>query len=236
MTKQSQASYAARLARAEQFYQLISTLQNYNPGIPELTPESFQRLVTQLSETQLKHSTTHHEFSEAVRHRKNTFTVNPNSLAKTLTLVKSYVRAKNGTNSPDYNNLNTFIKKIREEKPSPITTHSSHEIISRCERVYNNQLQHFAEIIRFLEQYGPHYNPTNVAIKIPALNTLHAAAAEVNNTVTHKFSIYQPRIDERQIGFKKLTETTTRIKEMVKSQYGANSIEYNMIKGINFKN
>lgn len=236
MASTSQASYAARLARAEQFYQLINNFQNYNPGLAELTPSGFQTLVTGLSETQAKHTTTHHEFSEAVRQRKNTFTLHPNSLSKTLTLVNSYVRAKNGTQSQQYIDLNGFIKKIRGVKPSPITTNSTHDSISRSEKSYGAQLQNFTDIITLLEQFGPNYEPTNVAIKIPALNILHTSATQANNAVTIKFSAYHPKINERQLGFKTLTDTTTRIKEMVKAQYGINSSEYNLIKGFDFRN
>ncbi|CAM3702276.1 hypothetical protein FSS13T_18930 [Flavobacterium saliperosum S13] len=234
MATPSQASYAARLARAEQFYQFISTFQNYNPGIPELTPEGFQNLVTQLSSTQSQHTVTHHEFSEAVRLRKKTFMLNPDSLTKTLTLVNSYIRAKNGVTSQQYIDVNSFVKKIRGEKPVPVTANSTQDSISRSERSYGSQLQNFSDIITLLQQFGPEYDPANVAIKIPALNTLHTHAATANNTVTHKFSAYQPKINERRNGFKTLADTTSRIKEMVKAQYGSTSEEYKLIKGLNF--
>lgn len=234
MATPSQASYAARLARAEQFYQFISSFQNYNPGIPELTPESFQNLVTQLSSTQSQHTVTHHEFSEAVRLRKKTFTLNPDSVTKTLTLINSYVRAKNGVNSQQYIDVNNFVKKIRGEKPLPVTANSTQDSISRSERSYGSQLQNFTDIITLLQQFGTNYDPTNVAIKIPALNTLHTHAATANNTVTQKFSTFHPKITERRNGFKTLADTTTRIKEMVKAQYGSNSEEYKLIKGLNF--
>lgn len=235
MTAPSQASYAARLARAEQFYQFISNFQNYDPGIPELTPSGFQLLVSQLSTIQTEHTTTHHEFSEAVRMRKNTFNANPDSISKKLTLVNSYIKAKSGVNSQQFIDVNKFVRKIRGEKPLPVTSNSTQESISRSEKSYGSQLQNFTDIITLLQQFGTNYDPTNVAIKIPALNTLLTHATTVNNTVTQKFSAYQPKINERQAGFKTLSETTLRIKEMVKSQYGTKSTEYNLIKGLDFR-
>lgn len=234
MTTPSQASYAARLARAEQFYQFINSFQNYNPGIPELTPENFHNHIVQLSSTQSQHTVTHHEFSEAVRLRKKTFTLNPDSITKTLTLINSYLRAKNGINSQQYINVNTLVKKIRGEKPLPVTSNSTQDSISRSERSYGSQLQNFTDIITLLQQFGPDYNPSNVAIKIPALNILHTNAFSANNLVTQKFSAYQPKINERRNGFKTLSDTANRIKEMVKAQYGNTSVEYKLIKGLNF--
>lgn len=234
MTTPSQASYAARLARAEQFYQFINSFQNYNPGIPELTPENFHNLIGQLSSTQSQHTVTHHEFSEAVRLRKKTFMLNPDSITKTLTLINSYLRAKNGINSQQYINVNTLVKKIRGEKPLPVTANSTQDSVSRSERSYGSQLQNFTDIITLLQQFGPDYNPSNVAIKIPALNILHTNAFTANNSVTQKFSAYQPKINERRNGFKTLSDTANRIKEMVKAQYGNTSVEYKLIKGLNF--
>lgn len=235
MATASQASYAARLARAEQFYQFINTFQNYNPGIPELTPAGFQSLVSQLSSIQSEHTTTHYEFSEAVRMRKNTFNANPDSISKKLTLVNSYIKAKSGVNSQQFTDVNKFVRKIRGEKPLPVNANSTHESISRSERSYGSQLQNFTDIITLLQQFAPNYDPTNVAIKIPALNTLLIQATTINNAVTQKFSAYQPKISERQNGFKTLAETTLRIKEMVKAQYGTKSTEYNLIKGLDFR-
>ncbi len=229
----SQASYAARLARAEQFYQFISTFQNFDPGMPELTPIGFQNLIVQLSSTQSEHTVKHHDYAEAAKERKKVFTTNPDSIAKTLTRVNAYVRARKGKDSQQYIDVNTLVKKIRGERPVTVTINASEETISRSEKSYGSQLQNFTDVITLLQRYNGDYAPTT-EVGIPALQILQRQATSINNSTNSSYGAFKPKINERQKGFRNLNETANRIKEMVKSQYGSTSVEYNLIKGLNF--
>ncbi|WP_310555535.1 hypothetical protein [Flavobacterium sp.] len=52
--------------------------------------------------------------------------------------------------------------------------------------------------------------------------------------MTLKYGAFKPTIAKRQNIFKTLLETASRIKEAVKSQYGTDSAEYKLIKGLRF--
>ena len=61
---------------------------------------------------------------------------------------------------------------------------------------------------------------------------LVTGATDHTNTVSQKLALYKPLITIRQNGFKELSEVAGRIKDMVKSQYGQDSTEYNLVKGL----
>lgn len=230
----SQASYSARIGRAQQLYQYINTFVGYNPDVPELLPNQFNNLINNLLTVQSQHTTTHHNFAEVVKTRREFFVKNPDSVTKTLTLINSYVRAKKGSTSQQYIDVNSLIKKIRGAKPSAVTINSVATTISNSERSYGSQVQNLTNIVSLLEQYGTDYNPSNPTISLANLQSQKDQAIALNDEATIKYAAYLPKITERITSFKTLNETAIRIKNMVKSQYGSNSNEYNLIKGLRF--
>lgn len=234
MSSTSQASYASRLAKAEQLYQFISSFQDYEPGVPELTAASLQNMIADLSTTQSDHTLTHHDYAESAKERKKIFSTNPYSITKSLTMANSYLRAKKGSTSQQYIDVNNLIQKIRGNRNVSISINAKEDTISHIERSYGSQLQNFTDIITLLVKYNSDYVPSNANIKITALQNLLGEAIEINNKVTISYSAFKPKINERQTGFKNLSFTATRIKGMVKAQYGSKSVEYEMIKNLRF--
>ncbi len=230
----SQASYASRIAKAEQLFQHINSFTNYNPGVPELTPSNFKALITGLSGTQEQHTLKHHDYAESARERREIFTTNRDSISKRLTLANAYIRARKGIDSQQYIDVNKLIQKIKSTRSVKVTINATDETISRSERSYGSQLQNFTDIIALLKRYGTDYQPANTIIDVPTFLTLQEVATTLNNKVTLNYGAYKPQITERQNGFKTLSETATRIKQMVKAQYGSNSTEYNLVKVLRF--
>jgi len=234
MASISQASFAARIGRAQQLYQYINSFTGYTTDVPELMPAPFNDLITSLLAVQSEHTTTHHDFAEAAKNRREFFTKSQNSISKKLTLVNAYVRAKKGNTSQQYIDVNTLVKKIRGEKPTKVTINSVVTTISNSERSYGSQVQNLTNVVSLLEQYGTDYNPTNPNISLANLQTIKDQATALNNDAAVKFAAYLPKIAARVSTFKQLNETAIRIKGMVKSQFGNNSIEYNLVKGLLF--
>jgi hypothetical protein len=234
MKTPSQASYASRLARAQQLHQFISSFQDFNPGIPELTAVGLENFIAQLNGTQAGHTSTHFAYAEAAKARKKVFATNDYSISKSVTRINAYLKAKKGKDSQQYIAINTLLNKIRGERVVTINKESTLESISRTEKSYGSQLQNFMDILTLLTEYGGDYAPSNTSIHVSQLEVLKGEATTVNNAVTITYSAYKPKINERQEYFRQLSDTANRIKEMVKSQYGTNSVEYTMIKGLNF--
>lgn len=110
MATPSQSSYAARLARAEQFYQFINTFTDFNPDHPDLTPEAFHSLIAELSTIQTVHTVCHHNYAEAAKDRRKIFISNPDSITRTLTRVNAFLKAHKGKDSQQYIGVNTLLK------------------------------------------------------------------------------------------------------------------------------
>ena len=67
---------------------------------------------------------------------------------------------------------------------------------------------------------------------IDKLKDLGIQATEKNNNVVAAYSVLSPKQDSRVDSYNVLSQKATRIKDFVKSQYGASSSEYNLIKGL----
>jgi lipoate synthase len=230
----SQKSFVARLARAEQLFQHVNSYSGYNPGTDELALQALNNLITEITATHTLHTTTHHDFAEAAKQREKIFTSNPDSVARNMTLVKAHIKARKGGASQQYIDVNNLVQKMRGSKPTKITKNATELTISNTEKSYGSQLQNFASINELLTQFGSDYNPANNKIVLENLRLQFQQANTINNEVTLKYGAFKPTIAKRQNIFKKLLETASRIKEAVKSQYGTDSSEYKLIKGLRF--
>ncbi len=236
MKSTSQASFVARLARAEQLHQFVTSFTNYEPSDETLTAQALANLISQLHTVQTEHTNAKHNYLLATFERRKMFEKEPNSIGKLLSPVTSYVRAKMKKTSQQYHDVNNLALKIRGGKSKSSTTNPTENSISNSEKSFGSQLQNFQDIITLLQSFGTNYQPTNNLIQIPQLQATYQEALLRTNTVTQRISEFKPKITQRQINFDLLNEKATSIKEMIKSQYGLNSSEYSLIKGLNFSN
>jgi hypothetical protein len=123
---------------------------------------------------------------------------------------------------------------MRGSKPTRLTKNATEIVISNTEKSYGSQLQNFASINELLTQFGDNYTPANNKIVLENLRTQFEQAKAINNEVILKYGAFKPTIAKRQNIFKTLLDTALRIKEAVKSQYGTDSPEYKLIRGLSF--
>lgn len=234
MKQISETSFAARLSRAATFKTTLASFADYAPGEQHLTAESLQLLIDNLTVTQSKLTLTKHAFSEAVKDRKAIFVKEPNSIAKTATRTKAYIRAKYKKDSQEFQSIDKLVSKIRGQKPIVINNSSTEETISRSERSYGAQVQNFSDIITLITEFGASYTPANESIQIENLQILLTQATTLNQNTTLKFVAYKPKINERMDGFAELANRISDIKDMVLSQYGFGSEQHKLIKSFRF--
>lgn len=234
MALQSQASFAARLSKGKKLYQLINSFPNYASDVPEFAPEPFKAMIDTMSLSQAQYTETHHSFAEAAHERRVVYTGHPYSLLKTITLMNAYIRGKFQKDSQIYADVNSLVKKIRGEKPIRITRDTNTELISRSEKSFGSQAENFGDLITLATQLGADYTPINNAIKLAKLKELHMQLLQLNEQVSVKLAAFKPLIVERQNNFERLNNSANRIKDMVKAQYGVDSIEYKLLKGLSF--
>jgi hypothetical protein len=232
MNSKSRASYSSRLTEAEKMIQFLNSFANFDPSDPNLTANSLLADTVQLHSIQDEHTAKQYDYFEATAIRRKYFEKEEYSFAKTLSPIGAYIRGKLGKTSQQYHDINALINKIRGEKKIKITTNSDAETISRSEKSYGSQLIYFGDLITLLQKFDSIYQPARAAIKISELKTLLSKATDSSNDVSVKFAAFKPLIASRIEGFKQLSEKAKRIKDMVRSQYGNNSTEYNLVKGL----
>ena len=232
MKSKSRASFSSSLTEGEKLIQFLNTFTNFNPGDAELTAAAFQTRTDALRVIQEDHTIKHSDYSMAAFDRRKFFDKEDNSISKLLSPIGANIRGKIGKESQEYHDIITLITKIRGERNVKVTKNSGEDTISQSEKSFGSRLIYFGDIITLLIKYGTAYEPMNDKIKIPQLQTLLTGATDHTNTVSQKLALYKPLITIRQNGFKELSEVAGRIKDMVKSQYGQDSTEYNLVKGL----
>jgi hypothetical protein len=75
----------------------------------------------------------------------------------------------------------------------------------------------FQELIAVISGYGASYNPTKASIKLPALQTLAAAAQTNLAAVNTTLAPYQNAVAAREVAFAPLSKLATRVLNAVKA-------------------
>ncbi|MDN3676034.1 hypothetical protein QWY90_01770 [Flavobacterium paronense] len=234
MNSKSRASFSSRLTEGEKLIEYLNTFTNYNPGEAELTAAAFQTQTTELHAVQEEHTTKHFDYSKAALDRRKLFDKDDESISKLLPPIRANVRGKLGSDSQQYHDIRTLVLKIRGQgRRINITENSKETTISRSEKSYGSQLIYFGDIITLLTKFGDNYKPINDKISLSKLQDLLNNATFATNNVSQKLAVYKPLIASRQKGFIQLSATAKRIKDMILSQYGLDSNEYKMVKGLN---
>ena len=232
MNSKSRASFSSRLTEAEKMVEYVNTFTDYDPGEEDLKATSLLADTVVLHTIQTDHTTKHFSYAQAANDRRKFFEKEDNSIAKLLSPIGSYIRGKMGKDSQEYKEIMIQIKKLRGERKIKVTENSSADTISRCEKSYGSRLIYFGDIITLLTQFGPNYAPPREQIKIEQLQTVLNSATDLTNNVSSKLAVFKPLIQSRIDGFQTLRAKAIRIKDMVKSQYGLNSSEFKLIKGL----
>ncbi|WP_162127035.1 hypothetical protein [Flavobacterium phycosphaerae] len=229
----SKASFSSRLTEGEKLIEFLNTLSGYDPGDEALTATAFQAQTNALRVVQEQHTSKHHDYSKAALDRRRLFEKEANSISKLLPPIRANISARLGATSQQYHDIKTLILKIRGQgRRITITENSTENTISRSEKSFGSQLVYFGDMITLLTNFGPEYAPINESIKISKLQSLLSSATNATNNVSQKLAVYKPLIATRRDGFKQLSATAKRIKDMVLSQYGIDSQEYNLVKGL----
>lgn len=239
MASNSEVTFGARVANASKISAHLKTFTGYVAPTPNTTIPNYDALIASLTTENTSIATKKAAYSAAVEVRQKLFFKDKDCLMKILSPVTSAVRAKIGKTAKPVADITALVVKIRGEKkakgkdPKPEdTAEENKDSVSQSERSYGSMTQNFNDIITTLTSLGTDYAPVNTAHKLPALNTKLASIKTANDTATTTFGALKTSIDTRSSQYTDLTERTQRIKEAVKSQYGVNSTEYNLIKGL----
>ncbi len=235
MTSTAENSFGARLRRAQDLLSFIQGFTGYSPPRTQESVIGFSALITSIIAANASESSTQQLFKSAVDARQAAFKTSPTSVEKILSPIIGAVESQYGKKSTEAVAIRAIIKKMRATKLIKPTvdpnTPTETKTISQSERSYGSMTQFFNDIINTLTQFTG-YNPTNNAIKIATLQATATTLTTLNNTVAQKIQALSTVRATRLSQYTDLKDRVQRIKSYVKAQYGINSNEYKLIKGI----
>jgi hypothetical protein len=235
MTNTTENSFGARLHRAQDLINYIQGFTNYAPPREQESLANFTTLINSIVSTNGSESSVQHQFKSAVNLRQAAFKGTSKSVEKLLAPIKGAVESQYGKNSTESEAVTSIINNMRSTKlvkpPIDPNAPKKTKTISQSERSYGSMTQMFNNMISTMGQFTD-YNPTNDAIKISGLQATATQLTTLNNTIAQKIQALQIARASRQTQYADLQERVQRIKSYVKAQYGINSNEYKLIKGI----
>ena len=93
-------------------------------------------------------------------------------------------------------------------------------------------LQTFSDLITTLETFGANYSPTNQELKATQLKAKRDLATQINTKSIQDYGQLKLSRDNRIKNYVELSKLCQRFKETVKAQYGTQSTEYKLVKGL----
>lgn len=231
MPSSSENSFGARLLRAQTLHSYISNFAGYNPPRPEETPTNFNTLLDDITALNANESSLQQNYNTAVTNRYKAFREDNLSVFKLLPSIRGAVEAQFGKGSTEFNQIDSIVKRIRDSKLiRKAATETTPEVkISTSEKSYGSSTQYFNDLINTLTQI-PNYNPSNVNIQIPSLQTFATQLDTLNAQVATTYQNLRTVRHKRLEYYNELSERGKRIKAYVKSNYGLQSQEYTLIK------
>ncbi|WNM18308.1 hypothetical protein [Flavobacterium capsici] len=232
MSSTSERTFGSRLQNAKTLKTYIVGFDNYQPESGENSPEDLQETITIIETLNPQVETSVYNYRQEVAERRIIFSIAPTSIKKIATPINAYYRGKFGKNSSQYLAISALVAKIRGTKLVR-TSKTDQETHSTAQLSYGSILQNFKNIITDIEALGADYTPANNDIKLEKLIDIKSLAETRNEKVSQAFAIMSPKQDQRQDVYDILSSKSLHIKDLVQSQYGFDSSEYNLVKGLN---
>ena len=125
-----------------------------------------------------------------------------------------------------------MITKIRGIKVARSATTEITDTISQSERSYGTMLQTFSDLISTLTIFGVNYSPTNAELSVIKLTQKRDLATQINIKSIEELGALKIARESRTTKYEQLSQLCQRLKETVKAQYGTQSVEYKLVKGL----
>ena len=125
-----------------------------------------------------------------------------------------------------------MITKIRGIKVARSATTEITDTISQSERSYGTILQTFSDLISTLTIFGANYAPTNAELSVTKLTQKRDLATQINIKSIEELGALKIARESRTTKYEQLSQLCQRLKETVKAQYGTQSVEYKLVKGL----
>jgi hypothetical protein len=233
MKSTSETSYGARIGNADKLLTAINSFGDYQPQKPELSIADFSDKIDKIKSKNTTVASNKQSYSLAVDNRKQLFTKDQFSITKLLSPINATVKTSFGRNSKEATDVASIIAKIRGANTKSSTKATTDQAsVSQSYQSYSSKTQFFADLLAYLNNFGADYNPSNAKTTLVELTSLHTNSSAANSNVMNTFSIFVTNNDNRIVAYKDLSQVALRIKDNVRAQYGNDSTQYKLIKGL----
>ncbi len=232
MATSTESTFGAKLANAVTISTHLKSFNGYIAPTADTTIEAYDALIANIKTENSKVVSLRANYSAAVETRLKLFVEETTSVAKLISPILSTVRATLGKEAKEVSDISTIAVKIRGKSSPKPKEGENVNTISQSEQSYGSKTQNFADLISILASLGTAYKPANEQIKLIALEAKLEAINNSNVNVASTFGLLKASLDARNVAYEKLSAFTQRIKEAIKSQYGVNSVEYKLLKGL----
>lgn len=232
MASISETSFGKRLDNAQALSTHLQSFQDYAELNAELSISNLNSKINESLTNNSEVATKLLAYSLSVDKKQNIFIKSQNSITKIVTPIIANVRSIFGKNSQEAQTVSALVIKIRGIKVKKTTTNADSETVSQSERSYGTILQTFSDIITTLGNFGTNYSPSNTECTIESLKEKRDLAREINTTSIQDYGQLKISREKRTLKYEELSKLCQRFKDTVKAQYGTQSVEYKLIKGL----
>lgn len=209
----------------------------YKPPRPDESIDKLTILLDSIVAANATESVQRENYRAAVALRQSAFTRKDGSVQKLLSPIKGAVDAQYGKNSSEATNLNSLLKKMRSTKiikaPADPTKPENEKTVSQSERSYGSVTQHFNDIVSTISQFSS-YDSSNEMLTLASLQAFATKLTDFNNDVAQKTQQLKATKAGRLSKYEDLRDRVQRVKAYIRAQYGVDSNEYKLIKGMSF--
>jgi hypothetical protein len=232
MANISETSFGKRLDNAQALATNLQEFGNYSELNAELSIANLNSKVQELLSTNTEVATKIQTYSMTIDAKQKIFLKAPNSISKIVTPVIANVRSIFGKNATETQNITNYITKIRGIKVARSSTTENSQTVSQSERSYGTLLQTFSDLITTLATFGANYSPANAECSVTELTQKRDLATQINTKSIQDFGALKIARESRTAKYEQLSQLCQRFKETVKAQYGTQSVEYKLVKGL----
>lgn len=233
MASISERTFGSRLLKAQEMATYIAGFAGYDPPRPQESVVEFNLHIGSVITANTDETNAETAYRTAVSNRHKAFRINPNCVFKTLALINGAVSSQYGKTNTNTVQIAAIIRKLRTTKliKVPSSANAPAYQLSQSEQSYGSITLTFNDIITTLNAFGD-FAPSNVNLQVATLQTFSANLTTLNKAVPEKRSALKKIRDKRLTLYAELSDRATRIKEYVKSNYGTQSPEYALVKGL----
>lgn len=231
MNQTTERGYGARIGNAAKLVQALQSFDNYQPQRPELSIAGIHEQIEAIKNLNNEVATKKQAYSLAVENRLQILEKNPDSIKKILSPINANVKVIYGKNSTEATDVARIIKKMRGKNMVKSNTPEA-KTISQSYQSYHSKVQFFADLVASISTFGSNYNPVNPKLSITSLKELYKTAVSANNLIVESNANFVLINQKRINSYTMLSQNALCVKESVKAQYGQQSVQYRIVKGL----